>query len=60
MRAITLLWTSSQSEVFTKSYGAQNREIPNFGNFGTPIGMWGLWRGTKYNIRGEGGGFPQV
>jgi hypothetical protein len=22
--------------------------------------MWALWRGTKYTIRGEGRGFPQV
>ncbi len=24
------------------------------------IWMWASWRGTKYTIRGEGGGFPQV
>jgi hypothetical protein len=24
------------------------------------IWMWASWRGTKYTIKGEGGGFPQV
>jgi hypothetical protein len=36
-RAITLLQTSSQSEVCTQSYGPQNRGSSNFGNLETPI-----------------------
>jgi hypothetical protein len=63
-RATTLLQTSSQSEVFTQSYGNPTR-----GNFETPT-----WESheTKCHLdvvlverrreyyKGEGGGFPQV
>ncbi len=49
--------------------GLQSHGSPNFGNFEIShlgimgqnvIWMWALWRGTKYTIKGEGGGFPQV
>jgi len=52
-----------------KVMGLQSRESPNFGNFETPTwesqnknDIWVLvpWLGTKYIIKGEGGGFPQV
>jgi hypothetical protein len=42
-----------------KVMGPQNRENPNFGNFGIPklgqnvIWMWASWRDTKYTIRGK-------
>jgi hypothetical protein len=35
MRAITFLKTLSQSQICTRSYGAQNGKSPNFGNFKT-------------------------
>jgi hypothetical protein len=49
--------------------GPQSWKSPNGGNFETPSnGSPGTkshldvapWRGAKYNIRGEGGVFPQV
>jgi hypothetical protein len=52
-----------------KLWAPQSCGNPNFGNFGTPhLGVLGqndiwmlvLWLSTKYIIKGEGGGFPQV
>jgi hypothetical protein len=68
-RAITFLQTSSRSEVCTQSYSpSKSREswLWEFrdSNLGVPgqNDIWVLvpWPGTKYTIRGEGGGFPQV
>jgi len=53
----------------TKLWGPKVAGVPTLGNFKTPIWesrdkraiwMWASWRGTKYTIRGEGGGFSQV
>jgi hypothetical protein len=57
---------TSQSKVCTQSYRAPKSRESQFwdSHLGVPrqnaICMWALWRGTKYTIRGEGGGFPQV
>jgi hypothetical protein len=62
MRATTLLWTSSQLEVCTQSYGAPKLRKSQLWKFwdshlGIPgqnaIWMWASWRGTKYTIRGK-------
>jgi hypothetical protein len=62
MRATTFLWTSSQSEVCTQSYGAPKSwesQIWEFWDFHlrvpgqNAIWMWASWRGTKYTIRGK-------
>jgi hypothetical protein len=62
MKAITLLETSSQSKVFTQSYGAsklQKFQLWEFqdshlGVLGqNAIWMWTLWRGIEYSIRGK-------
>jgi hypothetical protein len=55
--------------LYTKLWAPQRRKSPNFRNFKTShLGVsgqkaiWMLvpWPATKYTIRGEGGGFPQV
>jgi len=48
-----------------KVMGPQSHKSPNFRNFGgisRQNDIWVLvpWLGTKYIVRGEGGGFPQV
>jgi hypothetical protein len=44
--------------------GSQSHKSRNFGTLGVQgqyaIWMWASWRGIKYTIKGEGGGFPQV
>jgi len=61
-RIATLLWTSSQSEVYAQSYGApklQESQLWQFqdshlGVLGqNAIWMWASWRGTKYIITGR-------
>jgi hypothetical protein len=68
-RATTLLQTSSQSEVYTQSYGLSKlRESQRWEFRDSHLGvsgqktiwMWPPWRGVEYTIKGEGGGFPQV
>jgi hypothetical protein len=47
-----------------KIMGPQNRESPNFGNFGNPTTKWhlGVCPVVRHRVyyKGEGGGFPQV
>jgi hypothetical protein len=61
-RAITLLQTSSPSEIYTQSYGApklresQPWQFQDY-HLGVPgqkaIWMWALWGGVEYTIRGK-------
>ncbi len=67
-KATTLFQTSSQSKVCLQSYGPQNRESRNFGNFETPTWESREKRSFGYGphgevqniLWGEGGDFPQV
>jgi hypothetical protein len=67
-RVITLLLTSSQSEVCTQSYGGPKLWESQLWEFqdshlGVPgqnaIWMWPLWRGIEYNIREKVMAFPK-
>jgi len=43
-----------------KLWGPEVARILILAISGLPLGMWVSWKGTKYSIRGEGGGFPQI
>jgi hypothetical protein len=68
-RVTTLLQTSSQSEVCTQSYGPPKSWESQLWEFqDSQVGVLGQndiwvlisWPNTKYTIKGEGGGLPQV
>ncbi len=64
-RDTTLLQTSSQSKVYTQSYGAQKSQESQLWEFWDSHlkvpeqnviwmwALWALWKGTIYNIRGK-------
>jgi len=61
-RATTFLYTSSQSKVYAKSYGAPKSQESKLWEFRdshlrvsgqNAIWMWASWRGTKYIIKGK-------
>jgi hypothetical protein len=67
-RFITLLWTSSRSEVYTQSYNpARLWEFQPWqfqdSHLGIPgqkvIWMWASWRGIEYTIWGKVGASPE-
>jgi len=45
------LWRPKVARVPTLAMGAPRQNV---------IWMWASWAATKYTIKGEGGGFPQV
>jgi hypothetical protein len=65
-KAITLLQTSSQSEIFTQSYGPPKSRESQLCEFrDSHLGILGqndIWVFAMHIVyyRGEGGGFPQV
>jgi hypothetical protein len=60
-RAITLLWTTSRSEVCLQSYGAPKLRESQLGSPGTKSHLdVGPMERCKVYYKGEGGGFPQV
>jgi hypothetical protein len=68
MRAKNFLQTSSQSKVYTQSYGPPKLQESQLWEFHDSHlvprqnDIWVLvpWPSIEYTIKGEGGGFPQV
>jgi len=59
-RATTLLQTSSQSEVYTRSYGPPKLQESQLWQFLDSKMPFGCGPRGKAQSKGEGGGFPQV